>query len=199
MKKIILYFLICLFNFTTLALAEEDHEIHQELRNILKTVIESINSGRYNDMLPVVSEHIRATPINQEFLRSHAELSGYLQKWFGPEGYLKSLDMELSPDTLTELSADKTWGLVYGKGLEKYTLQDGRHYDLHTRWTAIMVREADGHWRIRGLHIGTNFLDNAILSEVEQSISKIAAGSLVGGLLIGGLAGWWIGRRKKKS
>lgn len=183
-----------------IAYAEEaDHAIHEELREVLKVMASAINTGDFDKMLPVLSEQVRATPINQEFLTSHAEVSAYFKKWFGADGYLKKLEISLAPDALTELSADKSWGLVHGSGVEKYILRDGRPYEMHTRWTATMVRESDGRWRIRGIHIGTNFLDNPILSEAEHALGKAAGGGLVGGLLVGGAVGWYLGRRKQKS
>jgi len=178
---------------------EPDHAIHEELRAVLNVLTLAINTGDFDKMLPVLSEQVRATPINQEFLASRADVSAYFKKWFGSDGYLKKLEISLAPDALTELSADKSWGLAYGNGVEKYILRDGRPYELHTRWTATMVKEDDGHWRVRAIHIGTNFLDNPILTEAEYSLGKAAGGGLAGGLLVGGAVGWFVGRRKKKS
>lgn len=190
---------VLLIGFSMAAHAEEpDHAIHEELRSVLTVVESAINSGDYDKMLPVLSEDIRATPINQEFLSSRAEVSAYFKKWFGAEGYLKKLEISLTPDKLTELSADKTWGVVYGNGIERYVLSDGRPYDLQTRWTATMMKEADGQWRIRAIHIATNFLDNAILTEAEHALGKAAGAGGALGLLVGGGLGWWL-RRKKKS
>ena len=195
-KKIMLFALF--FCAAMAARAEEpDHAIHEELRSVLKVVESAINSGDYDKMLPVLSEEIRGTPVNQEFLSSRAEVSAYFKKWFGAGGYLKKLEISFTPDKLTELSADKTWGVVYGSGVEKYILSDGRPYDLQTRWTATMVKEADGRWRIRAIHIATNFLDNPILTEAEHALGKAAAAGLVGGLLVGGILGWLLGRKKK--
>jgi ketosteroid isomerase-like protein len=177
---------------------EPDQAIHEELRAVLKVVSTAINSGDFDKMLPVLSEQIRATPINQEFLGSRAEVSAYFKKWFGESGYLKKLEISFTPDALTELSADKTSGIVRGSGLEKYILRDGRPYELHTRWTATMAKEGDGHWRVRAIHIGTNFLDNPILTEAEHGLGKAGGAGLAGGLLLGGALGWFIGRRKKK-
>ena len=196
-KKIMLFGLVICTSMASLA-EEPDHAIHKELRAVLKVVESAINSGDYDKMLPVVSEEIRATPVNQEFLSSRAEVSAYFKKWFGAGGYLKKLEISCTPDTLTELSPDKTWGVVYGNGIERYILSDGRPYDLQTRWTATMVKEADGHWRIRAIHIATNFLDNPILTEAEHALGKAAAAGGVLGLLVGGALGWWL-RRKKKS
>lgn len=180
------------------AAQEPDHAIHEELRGTLKTIESAINSGDYDAMLPVLSEQIRATPVNQEFLSGRAAVSAYFKKWFGADGYLKKLELKLTADVLTELSADKTWGVVYGDGVEKYVLRDGRPYEIKTRWTAVMAKEADGHWRVRALHLGTNFLDNPILTEAEHAVVKSAGAGLVGGLVLGGLLVWFV-RRKKKA
>lgn len=177
--------------------AEEDPVIHDELRGVLRVLESAINTGDFDKMLPVLSENIRATPINQEVLSSRADVSAYFKKWFGQGGYIKKLEIKLTPDALTELSADKTWGIVRGSGIERYVLSDGRPYDLNTRWTAVMVKESDGKWRMRSVHIATNFLDNALLSEAERALVKIGVVGLVVGLFLGGILAWIVLRKKK--
>lgn len=180
---------------------EADHEIHQELRAVLQTLTTAINSGKYDDMLPVLSENIRATPLNQEFLSSHQDVSKYMKEWFGDgekQGYLKKLDIQLKPSALTELSADKTWGIAYGTGIERYVLSDNRTFDFDTKWTAVLVKEADGKWRIRAMHIGTNFLDNPILDAATNEVAKYSIISVIAGLVLGLIVGILLGRRKKK-
>src|ERR1700692_1518430 len=103
-----------------LAVEEADHEIHQELRGILGTVQSAVNSGNFDAMLPVLSKDIEATTITQEVMRGHQEVSAYFKKWFGPGGFLKKLQMQFTADALTELSADKTWGVVRGSAIESY-------------------------------------------------------------------------------
>jgi ketosteroid isomerase-like protein len=179
------------------AFEEPDHETHQELRAILATVENAINSGNYDAMLPVLSENIRATTITQEVISSRAEASAYFKKWFGPGGFLKKLDMHFTADALTELSADKTWGLVRGSGIENYTLSDGRKYAMKTRWTAVVVKEGDGKWRLRAIHIGTNFLDNPILTEASRKAKHYTAAGTGAGLLVGLFLGFLFGRRKQ--
>jgi ketosteroid isomerase-like protein len=176
---------------------ETDQAIHDELRGVLTQIETAINSGDYDKMLPVLSERIRATPIDQEFLASRPDVSAYFVKWFGPGGRLKKLDIHLAADAKTELSADKTWGTVWGQGVEKYILSDGRNFDFKTRWTATVAKEDDGRWRIRSIHIGTNFLDNPILNQAESALSKAAVGGGLGGLIVGGLLGWFVARKKK--
>jgi ketosteroid isomerase-like protein len=191
-------FVACvLFALPAYAAQEPDAEIHQELRGVLATMQGAINAGDYDAMLPVVSRDIRATTITQDTMSSHEEVSKYFKQMFGPGGRLKALDMKLEADALTELSPDKTWGLVRGSGLERYTLADGRNYDMKTRWTATVVKDDDGKWRLRAIHIGTNFLDNPILGEAESAVTKYVSLTGVGGLMLGGVLGFVFGRRKK--
>ena len=164
---------------------------------MLATMQSAINAGKFDDMLPAVSQDIRATTITQEVISKRDDVSGYFKRWFGPGGFLKSLNMSLTADALTELSADKTWGLVRGSGLERYTLADGRVYDMKTRWTAVLQKEADAKWRLRGIHIGTDFLDNPILTDAKNKIWTVGLAAGGGGLLVGAILGFFVGRRKK--
>lgn len=177
---------------------EPDHAIHEELRAVLGTVQGAINAEKYDDMLPVVSENVRATTITQEVMSNRKDVSDYFKRWFGPGGFLKKLHMTLTADALTELSADKTWGLVRGSGSEIYTLADGRDYDMKTRWTAIVQKDADEKWRLRSIHIGTDFLDNPILTEAKNAAVKAGVYDAGGGVVLGGLVGFFVGRRRKQ-
>jgi ketosteroid isomerase-like protein len=186
-----------LLAFPLLAADEADHEIHQELRGILTTVQDAVNSGNYDAMLPVLSKDIRATTITQEVMSGQPEVSAYFKKWFGPGRKLRKLDMRLVADALTELSPDKTWGVVRGSATETYTLADGRVYPMKTRWTATVVRNADAKWRLRTIHFGTNFLDNPILDEAARDAKKYSVLCAVGGILLGLFLGFLLGRRKQ--
>jgi ketosteroid isomerase-like protein len=191
------YILTALLLATSAQAQQSDDAIHEELRAVLATLQEAINSGDYAAMLPVVSADIRATTINQEVISSPAEVSAYFERWFGPGGFLANLEMTMTPDVLTELSPDRTWGLARGSGIERYTLADGREYDMRTRWTAVVAKETDGRWRLRSIHIGTDFLDNPILAEATRAAVKTGIGATLGGLLVGALLGFLAGRRKK--
>ena len=188
--------LACLLFTFPLFAQEADHEIHQELRAVLTTVQNAINSGNYDAMLPVISDSVRATTITQEVMSNRADVSAYFRRWFGQGGFLKKLDMHLNADALTELSPDKTWGLVRGSGIENYTLSDGRQYPMKTRWTAVLIKEADGKWRLRAIHIGANFLDNPILDDAKSAVVRYASIAGVAGIVVGVLIGFLFGRRK---
>jgi ketosteroid isomerase-like protein len=193
-KRLFVVFL--LLALPAMAAQEADHEIHQELRGILMTVQNAVNSGNFDAMLPVLSKDIEATTITQEVMHGHPEVSAYFRKWFGPGGYLAKLQMQFTADALTELSPDRTWGVVRGSAIESYTLADGRKYDMKSRWTATVLKEGDGKWRLRTIHFGTNFLDNPILDAAKQAVVKYAVVCGGIGLLAGALLGLLLARRK---
>ncbi len=188
-----------IFSFNALAVEEPDQAIHNKLRGLLSGIEQAINNEKYDDLAPFFHEKMRVTTINQEVLTSRPEISTYFKKWFGPNGYLKKLHMTLTADRLTELYGNKTIGIVNGSGLEDYILADGRKFGMKTRWTATVIKDTDGKWKILSLHIGTNFLDNPILAKAETSLITFAGGGLALGILAGSLIGFLMGRRKKSA
>lgn len=175
---------------------EPDHAIHEELRGRLRQVEQAVNSGQYEAMADCFTERLSITTINQEVLSSRQEIGPYFRKWFGPGRRLKSLRMALKADSLTELNPEKTTGIVRGSGEEDYILSDARAFPMRTRWTATVVKDSDGHWRIRTIHIGTDFLDNPILAKAEASLAWTAGLGALAGLLVGALGAWLILRRR---
>jgi ketosteroid isomerase-like protein len=175
---------------------EPDHAEHEELRNLLNITREAVNSGQYEDMLPALSEQVRLTTSTQDFLDSNKAVTDYMSNTFGEGKKMASVKLDWEPAVLTELSPDKNWGLAYGTGVEDYVHSDGRTYHFLTRWTAVVAKEEDGKWRIRGMHMGANFLDNPILDEVAGEAKKYAIMAGLGGLLLGLIIGLLVGRRK---
>jgi ketosteroid isomerase-like protein len=178
---------------------DPDFAIHEELRTVLREVQSAINSGQYDRMLPYLDPNVEATSMTQEVMSNRADIARYFQEWFGPTGYMKKLDMKLEADKLTELNADKTWGLVRGKGLEHYEAKDGDQFDFVTRWTAVMVKNDDGKWRLRAIHFGTNNLDNPVLTKVKNTLLRNGIIGAVAALAIGLAAGYALGRRRPSA
>jgi ketosteroid isomerase-like protein len=184
---------------TPITWAEEpDHAIHEELRDVLRQVKAAMNSGQYDAMLPYLTENIEATSITQEVMSSRADVSKYFQEWFGPTGYMRKMEIKFDADKPTELSPDKSWGLVRGKALEHYEAKDGDVFDFDTRWTAVMIHSDDGKWRLRAIHFGTNHLDNPVLSKVRRTLVRDGIFAAIASLVIGLVIGWWFGRRRSR-
>lgn len=183
----------------TPALAQEaDHEIHEQLRAMLRDIESAIDSSQFDRMLPMLDEHIAATSVTQEVMDSRTGVSNYFKEWFGPSGYMKSMTMKLVPDALTELSPDKSWGLVRGAGIEHYEAKDGDQFDFKTRWTAVVTRGPDERWRLRAIHFGTNHLDNPVLTKVQRTLTRYGVIGAVIALVAGVLIGVWLGRRSTR-
>ena len=193
-KRILLAILVLFVAPVTFA---QDDAIHDELRGLLTGIESAVNEQRYGDIAQYFDENARITTINQEVMTSTDDIEPYFEHWFGEGGYLKTLKMTLNADALTELYADDTFGVVIGSGDEDYVLSDTRFFPMKTRWTATVKKGDDGGWRILTLHIGTNFLDNPILTMVEDSAKYTGVGGLVLGLLIGIVVGFIFGRRKQ--
>jgi hypothetical protein len=187
-------------NSTSFAATEEpNHVIHEELRGLLQGIEAAINTEKYGDLKQYFDDKLKITTINQNVISTPDGIDAYFKEWFGKGGYLKKLDIKLNPDALTDLYGDPanpSWGLVYGSGTENYQLVDGRNLAMKTRWTATVVKEADGKWRILALHIGTNFYDNPIFAAVKDSTKYYAVGGLVLGLLLGVLGMVFLRRKK---
>ncbi len=181
-----------------LAAQEADHAIHEELRDLLSGIEAAVNSERYGDLAQYFHENLTITPINQEVISTRAGIEPYFNKWFGPGGYLKSIKMTLEADDLTEFYADGGIGIVRGSGDEDYVLSDKRTFHMKTRWTATVILDSDGKWRILALHIGTDFLDNPILSVAEDSAKYFGAGGAIAGLLLGLLVAF-VWRRRRQT
>lgn len=180
-----------------LAAQETDQAIHEELRGVLIGIEKAVNSESYGSLARYFHENLTITTINQEVISTRAEIEPYFEKWFGPGGYLKTLKMSLEADELTELYADKTFGIVRGSGEEDYVLSDSRSFPMKTRWTATVIKDTDGRWRILTLHIGTDFLNNPILSVAEESVKFFGIVGGTGGLVIGALIMFLLGRGKR--
>ena len=183
----------------TLAAQEADLATHEELRDVLSGLEQAVNAEAYGDLAQYFHENLLITTINQEVISTRAEIEPYFDKWFGPGGFLKTLKMSLEADELTEFYADNMIGIVRGSGDEDYILSDTRAFPMKTRWTATVIKGTDGKWRILTLHIGTNFLDNPLLSAAEDLAKYFAAGGAIAGLLLAWLIGFVRGRRKQNA
>ncbi len=178
--------------------AEPDHEVHEELRALFVAAQKAVNEDHLADLHPLLTDDFQATTITQEVITGRDGVDKYFATWFGPDKYMKSMKFELEADELTDLSPDKSWGLVRGGGHEKYTANEGYDFDFSSRWTAVVERGDDGKWRIRAIHMGTNQLDNPVLTRVKSTLFRYGAiGAVVTGL-VGGLLGFVAGRMGRK-
>ena len=172
-----------------LARAEED-PVHDELRALRASVIEAINKGDIDGTIQYVHPEVVVTWQNNEVCRGHKGLQEFFER-MGEDAF-KSYKVEPTPDELTVLYGKDT-GVSWGSSVASYDLL-GKEFEFENRWTATIVKE-DGKWLLTSYHVSLNALDNPILNAAKNML-YVGAG---GGLLIGLLIGFFLGRRKKKS
>ncbi len=200
MKLLKLFLLaLCLISATLAGWSEEpDHADHEELRQLLAKVQGAMNEQKYSEMAPFFQDKCCVTLINAEAIRKPSDFEAYFKGWIGEGQYVKSLKMSLTADDLTEFHGTGTdrYGVVCGTGTENYDLKDGRHLDLKTRWTATVTKDSKGKWRILALHLGANFYNNPIVSELQGSVKTYGIGGIAVGFLVG-FAICWVIRKPK--
>src|SRR4051812_7272826 len=170
------------------------HEDRQALLKILSEVEKAINSQDVEGILAQMRPDCTVTWWNAEVSRGHDEIRAYYRKMMKDEGRLIS-----AYKTQAKLGAHARF---VGSGTE-VALADGSMEDeffpiirgpfkLNSRWSATAARTPEG-WKIVNLHLSSNVFTNTLISELTRAL-WVAGGA---GLAIGGLAGWFLGRRKK--
>ena len=195
--KQFLIILLSVFALNAYAEVEQEQAIHEELRNMLDGIEDSINTENYSALAPYFHKKLRVTTVNQNTINTHDGIEPYFREWFGEGGYLQSLKISFKADAPTEFYNDYTMGIVRGGAIEQYKLTDGRDLDLDTRWTATVIKDTDSKWRILALHLGTNFYDNGIYHEMRRHLIKLGIVGTVAGAVVGLLLGLLLFKRKR--
>jgi ketosteroid isomerase-like protein len=195
-KKFMISFLLCCSSVAFAGQIEQNEAVHQELRALLKGLENAVNSERYDELAQYFHNDMTVTMSNQEVLHSAEEIGKFFAFWFGENGKLDHVVLKLEADALTRFYADGTMGVVHGGGVEDTYLSDERFFPMQTRWSATVIKDDDGKWRILSLHIGVNFLDNPVLNVIEDNGKNLILLGGLGGLMIGALFGWLIRRQR---
>ena len=180
--------------------AETDSQDHKALRALLSAATAAVNEQKFDRLHESFHAKLRVTTVNQGLITKPEELEPYFRSWVGPGQYVREMHMTMEADELTQFygQGDTRFGVARGKGVEDYDLTDGRHLKLDTRWTATVVKDDRGDWKILALHIGTNFYRNPIVEQFQAANKLYGAGGLGLGLLLG-IALTLLAKRKKAA
>ncbi len=172
---------------------------HEALRQ-LKTDLEKVVSTRdFDAARALFHQPFMATVITQDSFTDMGALKRYYDSLFSREMLrMKSVSIKTDADELSTLHTG-TVALTRGSTAERYELADGRAFDMKGRWTAVSIKEPDGKWKLLGIHMGTNFLDNPVLAAIERSLLWIGLAAGAAGLVAGFAGGWWFGRRRRRA
>jgi hypothetical protein len=193
--KLLVFCLITL-SLASIAQAEDREADHNELRALLRTATDAMNTGNFDALRPLFYDKFSITTVDQELFTNLDNFKAYYEGLLkGGNAQLKSIVFHPEADALTEFVGDNI-GLSHGTSTDTYTFADGDVRTMISRWTATVYKD-NGKWKILNLHIGTNLLDNPVTATLKGSVKKAALGGGVGGLIIGFIiAGLVRGRRK---
>jgi ketosteroid isomerase-like protein len=176
------------------------NDLHQEdrqaLLKILSAVESAINAQDIEGIIAQMSPDCTVTWWNAEISRGHDEIRAYYRRMVKDEGRLIS-----KYTTKAKLGAHARF---VGSGGD-VALADGSMEDeffpiirgpfkLNSRWSATAAKSG-GEWKIVNLHLSSNVFTNTLISELTRTLWYVGGA----GVVIGGLAGWFLGRRGRRK
>jgi ketosteroid isomerase-like protein len=173
---------------------DSHQEDRQALLKILSKVENAINAQDIEGIVAQMSPDCTVTWWNAEISRGHADIRAYYRRMVKDKGrYISKYT------TQAKLGAHARF---VGSGGD-VALADGSMEDeffpiirgpfkLSSRWSATAAKSG-GEWKIVNLHLSSNVFTNSLIAELTRAL-WYAGGA---GLVIGGLAGWFLGRRRK--
>lgn len=169
---------------------------HDALRKLKGDLEQAVSKRDFEAAKNLFHQPFMATVITQDSFTDLGTMKSYFDGLFTRSFLrMKDVSMKAEADDLSTIYTG-TFAMTRGSTLERYELADGRTFDMSGRWTAVSIKEADGRWKVLGIHMGTNFLDNPVLNAIERSVPWVGAGAGCLGLLIGFASGWFFWRRR---
>lgn len=178
-----------LFVGTGLRASETDHAAdHAALRSLKDKVATAINQQDMKALSSCFAKTFTFTTLDQKVATSPEQVQAQFEELFrGPGALITSLKTVPEADRLTRFLDNHT-GIVEGSSRETYVLKGGKSIDLTVRWTATVVKEADG-WKVAAAHVGLDPLENPLLAGANAFWKKVCLGGLLAGLLVGVMLG----------
>jgi hypothetical protein len=182
---------------TASALAEERQQDHDELRAMLKTATDAMNSKNLDALTPLFYTRFSITTVDQKLFTNLADFKAYYESLYsGDKAPVKSIVFKPEADQLTEFVGDNI-GLSHGTSTDTYTFADGDTRVMTSRWTATVFKD-NGKWKILNLHIGTDLLANPVVSTLKSYVYKAGFIAGLGGLIVGFAVAWFLrGKRRR--
>lgn len=169
---------------------------HDALRKLKSELEQAVSKRDFEAAKNLFHQPFMATVVTQDSFTDLGTMKSYYDSLFTRSFLrMKEVSIKAEADDLSSIYTG-TFAMTRGSTLERYELADGRAFDMKGRWTAVGIKEADGKWKLLGIHMGTNFLDNPVLNAIERSVLWFGAGGAGLGLLVGFAGGWLFWRRR---
>ena len=166
----------------------------QALRELLGKVEAAINENDIAKLRPYLDEKLVITHQNAHVARGIDEVIRYNEQMTkGPDAPIMKLTTKASIGGPAYFHGDNL-AIGYGTAVDRIELRSGQAFSLDVAWSATLVKK-EGTWKAAAIHFSTNVLDNAILRAVRKMVWWAAGG----GILLGLLIGWLLGRRKRRQ
>jgi ketosteroid isomerase-like protein len=175
------------------AAAEADHQALREL----KAVFEQAASENNLDLLkPYVNEAFSAVTYTD---REFTDFGAFKARWQKTRDEIVgsgSYKVTLLPER-SELYGD--FAICRGDSDNVLVNSDGKEFRFTSHWTAV-CRKVDGEWKILRAHSSLDPFGNPMLVDgVTTRIVQTAAVAALGGVLVGGIAGNIVARRRLRA
>lgn len=175
--------------------ADPHAEDRKHLLDIFHEVEGSINSQSLDRMVKQLDPNATVVWGNGEVSRGPAEVLAYYDrmvkgkdriltkyltsaKLSGPARFLGNGDVAVADGTME----DEYFPTIRGP------------FKLSSKWTTTAAK-INGEWKVISLHLSANVFNNVLLDEAKAALMYTGGGGLVGG----GLIGWFLGRWIKKA
>ena len=141
---------------------------HDQLRQLLKTVQEAVNSDQPELLEAYLHKDYVITVINQEIATREKSLKQLFHEWFKkPDAILKRLHTEPEASIKTNIYGGQ-FGVCYGTSVDTYELADGRQFQFDSKWTATVIKEGE-RWKLLSLHVGVDPIDNPLIDGYRRA------------------------------
>lgn len=166
----------------------------QALLKILDGVQKAINDQDIEGILAQMRPDCTVTWWNAVISRGHDEIRAYYRRMVKDDGrYISKYTTQAKLGDHARFLGDSGDVAVADGSMEDEFFPIIRGpFKLNSRWSAT-VSKSGGQWKIVNLHLSSNVFTNTLISELTRAIW--ITGSVC--VVIGGLAGWFFGRRTK--
>jgi uncharacterized protein (TIGR02246 family) len=179
------------------AQTDPHQEDRQGLLKILSRVEEAINAQDIEGLIAVMSPDCTVTWWNAEASHGHAEIRAYYQKMVKDPGrFITKYTTRAQLDGHARfVGSGGDVAVAQGSMEDEFFPVIRGPFKLNSRWSATVAKSSDGEWKIVSLHLSSNVFTNTLISELTRAIWMTGSAALV----IGGFAGWLLGRRKRSG
>jgi hypothetical protein len=168
----------------------QESPIHDELRTLRDKLFAAYESRNIDELLHYVHPEVVATWQNGTRVRGHAEVRNFIDEMLsGKMPIVRDVKSQLTVDGLSVLHGQST-AVACGNIADQFELTSGSTLKLESQWTATVVLD-QGAWKVASFHVSANLFDNPVLAAAKSWAGLLAAGTAVGGLILG----WLLGRK----